>query len=117
MKTVRYARPRPNFSRTFRVKDMDRLGIPHLGQPISFNMGNQFQVVMSNKMSESFVAKLPGEFILFDIKGNDEAPEVLEPLTSLTPSASSNPQESLFDSEGDPDDDDESSTGDDDPEA
>ena len=115
MKRVRYARPRPNFTRTFRVKDLDQLGIPHFDEPISFHSGNRFEVVMSNRMSESFVAKLPNEFILFDVDGDDEAPEVLNQMTSITPSASSNLQELPFDSLGDPDDDDESSTGDDDP--
>lgn len=115
MRRVRYIKVRANFTRTLRVKDLEMLGIPHLNKPLSFHSGNQFTLVMSNKMAESLVAKLPKEFMMFDPEGDDETPEVLEPLTSLMPSINSKPEESSDDSLGDPDDDDESSTGDDGP--
>lgn len=95
MKTVRYARPRANFVRRMRPIDLQRLGIDHK-EELVWSQANQFQIVLSNKLSESLVAKLPGEFILFEAGGEDEAPEVKEPMTSIAESAS-------VDSEDDPD--------------
>lgn len=110
MKRVRYARPRANFERILRVSDLDALGVPHKGEPLVWNQANGFEIVMSNKMSESLVDKLPKEFILFDTDGEDEAPEVLEPMTSLAQSASDEPEELPDESESAGDDDDESLT-------
>ena len=92
MKRLRYARPRANFVRVIRVKDMDRLGISHKGEDLVFSTDNGFEIVMSNKMSESLVDKFPGEFLVFDSDAEDEPVEVPEPMTSLAQSASSDPQ-------------------------
>lgn len=105
MKRVRYARPRPHFTRGIRVKDMDRLGIDHKGQDLMFNAANHFEIVMSNKMSESLVDKFPGEFLVFDSDAEDEPVEVLEPMTSLAHSSTSEP-------EGDPESSEESESDD-----
>jgi hypothetical protein len=111
MPAVRYIRIRKGFKRTLRVKDLEQLGIPHEGQPLSWGVHNGFTIVMSKEMSDSLVAKLPNEFIALPVKGEDESPST----DSVDDSESDDPQESVVDSEGDPEDDDESSTGDDDP--
>lgn len=95
MKRVRYARPRANFVRRLRPIDLRQLGIDH-NEELVWNQANRFEIVLSNKVSESLVARLPDEFILFEAGGEDEAPEVKEPMTSIAESAS-------VDSEGVPD--------------
>lgn len=103
MKAVRYARPRPNFRRTLRPRDLDMLGLENKGETLVWSPENKFTIVMSNKASESLVAKLPGEFILFDAEGDDEPEEVLDPMTSLASTQSSSPEEQPDESQPDPD--------------
>jgi hypothetical protein len=110
MKRVRYARPRANFIRTLRVKDLDQLGIDHKGEDLVWDKDNGFEIVMSNKMSDSLVEKLPNEFILFDSDAEDEPVEVLDPMTSLASQQSELPEEEPESSESDPDDGASSST-------
>lgn len=110
MKRVRYARPRANFTRGIRVKDMDRLGIEHKGEDLMFSQANGFEIVMSNKMSESLVDKFPGEFLVFDSDAEDEPVTVPEPMTSLAQSASDAPQDAPDASEESGDADEQAST-------
>lgn len=110
MKRVRYARPRPGYKRTLRTKDLDQLGIEHKNEDLTWSPENRFEVVLSNKMSESLVAKLPGEFVLFDTDGEDEAPEVEERMTSLADSITRSGEGFSDDPVSDSGDDDESST-------
>lgn len=109
MKEVRYIRVKPNFRRIMRVKDFVALGIDPPASDQMWSAQNRFTVVMSNELSDSLVAKLPAEFMIMNELGDDDAP--------IDESASSDPQEQSDASEGDPDDDDESLTGEVDPEA
>lgn len=110
MKRVRYAKPKANYVRTIRVSDMDRLGIKHKGEDLVFNQGNNFMLVMSNQMSESLVEKLPGMFVVADAEGEDETPEVLEPMTSLAASTAGSSEDDPDSSEASGDDEAQAST-------
>lgn len=98
MKTVRWARPAANKRRILRVQDLVQLGVEHKGEDLTWSKDNKFEIVMTNRMSDSLVGKLPGEFVVFDIEGEagDEPVEILEPLTTLTP-----PQSELADASDD----------------
>lgn len=87
MKSVHYLHPRANFTRSLRVKDLDALGI-EVKEDLVFEPKNKFTIVLSNKTSDSLVAALPKEFKAYPADGDDESPEVLEPLTALHPSSS-----------------------------
>lgn len=112
MTTVRYARPKRNFERVLRVKDLDRLGILHAGQPLVWNDANGFQIEMSDEMSDSLVEKLPTEFIVFKPRQKDE---IHLDASASDESASADSVGSADASVDDEDDDDESSADDVDP--
>ena len=86
MKSVRYRKARSGVVRILRTQDLDRLGIKHKGQDLTWNQANNFTVVMNNQMSDSLVEKLPGDFDASDAEGEDETPEVQEVMTSLASS-------------------------------
>ena len=103
MKNVHYAKPKPNFVRTLRPVDLASLGID-TKETLVWSAGNNFCMTLSNKLSDSLVAKLPTEFRVVDIDDDDETVAVIDPMTTiLTPQAVSD------DSEGEENDDDESS--------
>ena len=114
MKHVRYTEPKPNFTRTMRIQDFVSLGIPAPPADAVWSTANGFTVVMSNKVSDSLVAKLPEDFMIMKELGDDEILSNDVMVTSSDQSASVDPKKSSDDSQGDPDDDDESLTGDDD---
>lgn len=116
MKAVRFNRPRANFRRILRPHDLEALGISSK-ETLVWNPENNFTIVMNNKLSESLVGKLPGEFTMSDTEGDDEDPEVLDPMTSLAQSGSGHPEGSADESKDDPDDDDDESIDADDPDA
>lgn len=100
MKNVHYRKPRANFRRVLRPKDLEQLGISGVKETLIWETSNRFTVVLNNKVSESLVEKLPTEFKMTDAEGDDEIPEVPELLTSLAESASSDPEGSVNESEG-----------------
>lgn len=108
MPAVRLIHIRKNFRRTLRVSDLDQLGVPHEGKPLSWDASNGFTIVTSREMSDSLVAKLPKEFIALPVPGEDE---IRIDDDDVDDSAQGNlfklPSDSLID----PADDDESSTG------
>lgn len=114
MKSVRYMYPRANFRRVLRPTDLERLGMINVKETLVWEPENGFTIVMNNKLSDSLVDKLPSEFIALDADGDDEAPVVLEPMTSIAQSTSGNPAGSPIEAVPNLDDDDESSTDDDD---
>lgn len=86
MKTVRWARPAANKRRILRVQDLVMLGIPDVSKTdLVWDKDNKFEIVMSNKASDSLAAKLPTEFVIFDAGGedDDESDPILEPLTTI----------------------------------
>lgn len=111
MQSVTYLKGRAKFRRVFRVSDLDRLSIPHKGEDLVFSADNRFTIVMSNKMSESFVAAFPKEFKAYPAEGDDESHEleVKDPLISLTESSHDEP-EGLLDASVEPENDDSKST-------
>ena len=109
---VRLIHIRKGYKRTLRVRDLDQLGIPHQGQPLSWGPENGFTIVMSDEMSDSLIAALPKEFIALLAPGQTR----LSPKVEIADdSGQGNLLGLLNDSLSDPDDDDESSTDDIDP--
>lgn len=86
MKSVHYTRPRPGFSRVLRPIDLASLGIQSK-ENLEWSGANNFCLVLNNKLSESLVEKLPAEFVMVDVDGDesddiDDADAILQaPLT------------------------------------
>lgn len=87
MKRVMTKKRGAEYIRILRTTDLDRLGIKHKGENLVWNRENNFTLEMSNQMSDSLVEKLPNDFIVSDADGEDEVPEVKDPMTSLASSA------------------------------
>lgn len=82
MKRVRSTKARSHYRRILRPQDLESRGVEHKGESLIFEGANGHEIVMSNKMSDSLVAAFPGEFLVFDVDGDDEPASAPEPLTS-----------------------------------
>ena len=109
MKRVRYINGRKDFRRILRPMDLQRMGIDH-NHELCWETSNRFEIVLSNKVSDSLAARLPGEFILFEADGEDEAPAVEVLTNSVDDSAQVESESTPNKSVGDEKSPDESST-------